>query len=331
VIAELEGLRAAGKLTAFIVDDNLIGNKKAVKALLRDLIAWQQANLYPMTFSTEASIDLAEDPELMQLMADANITQVFVGIETVNEEALRETRKIQNLQDRSGTMLQKVHRIQETGIEVWCGLIVGFDHDDPGIFAAQRRFVQDARIVHAMVNMLVAIPRTPLYKRLEAEGRLDLSANFEGMGELGTNILPRGFSRDALRRGYVALMQELYAPAAYFDRVDSLYLGLGMTPGRVKARARSRRPRLWLRTNARLLLEACAILTLLMRGVPDPALRREYRRRMLRGLWRRRSPSVLQQYAIKCAMHFHVHTMVQQMLVQPQPETGIEVVPDVAA
>jgi len=333
VIAELEGLRAAGKLTAFIVDDNLIGNKKAVKALLRDLIAWQQANLYPMTFSTEASIDLAEDPEMMQLMADANITQVFVGIETVNEEALRETKKIQNLRDRGGTMLEKVHRVQEAGIEVWCGLIVGFDHDDPGIFAAQRRFVQDARIVHAMVNMLVAIPRTPLYKRLEAEGRLDLSANFEGMGELGTNILPRGFSRDALRQGYVELMQDLYAPAAYFDRVDSLYLGLKMTPGRVKARARSRRPKLWLKTNARLLLEAVAILTMLIRGVPDPALRREYRRRMLRVLWRRRSPSVLQQYAIKCAMHFHVHTMVQQMLVQPQPKAEIEAeaVPDVAA
>jgi hypothetical protein len=228
-------------------------------------------------------------------------------------------------------MLEKVHRIQGAGIEVWCGLIVGFDHDDPGIFSAQKRFVQDARIVHAMVNMLVAIPRTPLYKRLEAEGRLDLSANFEGMGELGTNILPRGFSRDALRQGYVALMRELYAPEAYFDRVDSLYLGLKMTPGRVKARARSRRPKLWLRTNGRLLLEAVAILTMLTRGVPDPALRREYRRRMLRVLWRRRSPSVLQQYAIKCAMHFHVHTMVQQMLAQPQVEVEAEVVPDVAA
>jgi radical SAM superfamily enzyme YgiQ (UPF0313 family) len=144
VIAELECLLSVGKHTAFIVDDNLVGNKKAIKLLLRELVAWQRARCYPMTFSTEASIDLAEDQELMQLMSDANIVEVFVGIESVNEASLRETRKIQNLKDRAGTMLEKVHRIQETGMEVWCGLIVGFDSDDQSIFAAQRRFVHSA-------------------------------------------------------------------------------------------------------------------------------------------------------------------------------------------
>jgi biotin synthase-like enzyme len=98
----------------------------------------------------------------MQLMADANIATVFVGIETPNEAALRETKKIQNLADSRGTMLEKVHRIQQAGMEVWSGMIVGFDNDDGGVFESQRRFVQDAHIVNTMVNMLVAIPRTPL-------------------------------------------------------------------------------------------------------------------------------------------------------------------------
>src|SRR5438067_1406274 len=95
---------------------------------------------------TETSIDLAEDDELMQLMVDANIDTVFVGIESPNEEALRETKKIQNLTDRSGTVLQKVHRIQDSGIHVWCGMIVGFDTDDESVFAAQRQFLEQSRI-----------------------------------------------------------------------------------------------------------------------------------------------------------------------------------------
>jgi radical SAM superfamily enzyme YgiQ (UPF0313 family) len=119
VIAELEGLVAAGRLNCFIVDNNLIGNKKAIKSILREIISWQQAHGYPLNFATEASIDLAEDEELMRLIVEANIDNVFVGIESPDEEALRETKKIQNLTDRNGTMLEKVHRIQHAGLEVW--------------------------------------------------------------------------------------------------------------------------------------------------------------------------------------------------------------------
>jgi radical SAM superfamily enzyme YgiQ (UPF0313 family) len=318
VIAELECLRKVGKHTVFIVDDNLVGNKRAIKLLLRELIAWQRARSYPMTFSTEASIDLAEDPELLRLMADANIAEVFVGIESVNEDALRETKKIQNLKDRGGTLLEKVHRIQQAGMEVWCGLIVGFDSDNQSVFAGQRRFVQEARIVHATINMLVAIPRTPLFKRLEAEGRLDLSNGGEGMGAFGTNVIPRGLSREALHRGAFELMRDLYDASAYFDRVDALYIESGLRPGQAKARAIARRPRLWLKVNARLLLEAIAIFVQLMRHVGDPSLRREYRRRMLRAGLRTRRATVLQRYAIKCAMHFHAHSMVEEMSSHPQ-------------
>jgi radical SAM superfamily enzyme YgiQ (UPF0313 family) len=319
VLAELDGLLATGKRTAFIVDDNLIGNKRAIKPLLRDVIAWQQAHGYPLMFATEASIDLAEDQELMRLMVDANISEVFIGIETPNEAALRETKKIQNLRDRDGTMLEKVHRVQEAGMEVWCGIIVGFDNDDERIFAAQARFVTEARIANAMVNMLVAIPRTPLYKRLDGEGRLDTSGDPAGFGPFGTNVIPRRIGREALRDGYVELMRDLYTPAAFFGRLDALYLGARLPWGQARWRYLRHHPLRRFKLNARLLAEALAIFVMLMRGVSDATLRREYRRSLLRVARRRPAPAILQLYALKCAMHFHIHMMVQEMLSVPQP------------
>jgi radical SAM superfamily enzyme YgiQ (UPF0313 family) len=321
VLAELDGLLATGKQTAFIVDDNLIGNKRAIKPLLREVIRWQLAHGYPLMFATEASIDLAEDPELMRLMVEANISEVFIGIETPNEAALRETKKIQNLRPRGGTMLDKVHRIQEAGMEVWCGIIVGFDNDDESVFAAQRRFLTESRIANVMVNMLVAIPRTPLYQRLEREGRLDNSGDPAGFGPYGTNVVPQRIGRDALREGYVELMDRLYQPAAFFGRLDALYLDARLRWGQARQQYLRRHPIRRAKLNARLLLEATAIFVMLMRGVPDRALRREYRRRLLRVVRRRPNPAILQLYAIKCAMHFHIQMMVRDMHAAPRQVT----------
>ena len=321
ILAELDAIVAAGKHSAFIVDDNLIGNKRAIKLLLRDVVAWQERRGYPLMFATEASIDLAEDGELMQLMVDANIANVFIGIETPNEESLRETKKLQNLRTRGGTMLEKVHRIQKTGMEVWCGIIVGFDNDDTSVFAAQRRFVREARIVHAMVNMLVAIPRTPLYARLAAEGRLDLSDDAASWGGFGTNVIPRRISRQALRAGYIDLMHDLYTPEAYFERLDELYLTAKLQIGRARTRYLRRHPLRRFRLNARLLAEAAAIFLMLMRGVSERALWDEYCHHLMRAAWRRPEPEFIQSYAIKCAMHYHAYQMVQQMHSQPQLST----------
>jgi radical SAM superfamily enzyme YgiQ (UPF0313 family) len=323
VIAELDALVASGKQSVFIVDDNLIGNKRAMKQVLRDVGAWQEEHGYPLSFVTEASIDLAEDAELMELMVEANIGSVFVGIETPNEAALRETKKVQNLRARGGTMLDKVHRIQEAGMEVWCGVIIGFDNDDSGIFAAQSRFVREARIVSAMVNMLVAIPRTPLYTRLAREGRLTLLEDEEHSGGFGTNVVPLRISREALYAGYTGLMHELYTPDAYFGRLDELYLDACLRPAKARTRYLYRHPLRWLKFNGRVLFEAVAIFVLLMRGVPDTALRREYRRRLMRLAWHRREPQIIQTYAIKCAMHYHAHRMVQELLSRQQLSTDL--------
>ncbi|HUC11815.1 MAG TPA: DUF4070 domain-containing protein [Stellaceae bacterium] len=321
VLDELDGLLATGKQTAFIVDDNLIGNKKAIKPLLREVIGWQQAHGYPLLFATEASIDLAEDAELMGLTVEANITEVFIGIETPNEAALRETRKVQNLRPRGGTMLDKVHRIQEAGMEVWCGIIVGFDNDDETVFEIQRRFLAESRIANIMVNMLVAIPRTPLYTRLEREGRLDNSGDPSGFGPFGTNVVPQRIARDVLYQGYVELMQHLYQPAAFFGRLDQLYLGARLRWDQARQNYLRRRPIRRARLNARLLLEAIATFVMLMRGVPDPALSREYRCRLFHVLRHRPTPAILQLYAIKCAMHYHIQTMVREM--RPTPPQAV--------
>ncbi|WP_448956109.1 DUF4070 domain-containing protein [Labrys neptuniae] len=308
VIAELEALLATGMDTAFIVDDNLIGNKKAIKEVLRDVIAWQAAHDYPMTFVTEASIDLADDAELMELMVDANIRVVFIGIETPNEAALRETKKLQNVR-KGATMLEKVHTIQRSGIEVWCGMILGFDSDDATIFEAQRVFIREARIVNAMVGMLAAIPKTPLYSRLAKEGRLDPADR----QPYGTNVIPLNLSREALRDGYLDVMADLHQPQAYFDRLDALYLDERISPERSRLKHLRRHPLQLAKLNAMWVLEAIGIFARLMRRVPQKELRRIYRQRLWTMLKRRRSPVVMQIYAIKCAMHYHAHTMITDM------------------
>ena len=308
IIAEIEALLAVGMDTAFIVDDNLIGNKKAIKEVLREVVAWQERHHYPMTFLTEASIDLADDAELMQLMVDANIRVVFVGVETPNEEALRETKKLQNLR-KGGTMLDKIHAIQQTGMEVWCGMILGFDSDDATIFEAQRVFIKDARIVNAMIGMLAAIPKTPLYTRLEREGRLDHA----DPPAYGTNVIPLNLSRETLRDGYLAVLSDLHQPAAYFDRLDALYIDARIQPERTRLQHLRRHPVRLVALNVMWALEAVGIFTRLMRRVPEADLRNIYRQRLWKLLLRRRSPVVLQIYAIKCAMHYHAHLMVQQM------------------
>jgi radical SAM superfamily enzyme YgiQ (UPF0313 family) len=314
IIAELEALRAQKIDIAFIVDDNLIGNKKAIKVLLRDLIAYQKAHGYPFDFFTEASLDLAEDEELMKLMVDANIVSVFVGIESPNEKSLQETKKFQNVRP-AGTLLERVHRIQNAGMEVWCGMILGFDNDDATIFEAQRQFVKEARIVSAMIGMLSAIPKTPLHARLAREGRLDTSDE----PEFGTNVIPAQLTREELRDGFVQVMQDLYEPEAYFERLEDLYIRDKQPWGPGVAKYWRRHPWTWLKTQTMNALTSVVLFLRLMRGIPEAELRREYRKRLWRLLKARPDPNLMVLYLIKCAMHYHQHTMAKQMAVGLSP------------
>ncbi len=311
VVAELEALRARGVTVALIVDDNLIGNKKAIKALLRDLVVYQEANGYPFAFFTEASLDLAEDDELLRLMADANIDCVFIGVESPNEKSLRETKKFQNVRP-AGTLVERIRKVQRAGIDVWCGMIVGFDNDDATIFDAQRRFLEEARVANAMLGMLYAVPKTPLHARLAAEGRLDP----DDEPEYGTNVVPRQMTREQLRDGYVRLMRDLYEPGAYFGRLDGLYLGDRIPFEAGMARYWRRHPWSWFTAQAKNLVRSAVMYTRLMRNIPERELRREYRKRFWRFVTARPNANIAFFYLIKCVMHYHQCTMARQMAVE---------------
>jgi len=314
VTAELDSLLRQGMRIVFIVDDNLIGNKKAIKPVLREVAAWQQRHGYPLVFSTEASLDLCEDDELMELMAEANIMSVFIGLESPDEESLKETKKYQNVRERGGTMLEKVHRVQDFGIEVWCGLIVGFDNDTPAIFATQQKFLKDSRIAHAMVGLLHAIPKTPLYARLLKEERVDLADEHH----FGTNVVPKGMTREELLQGYLETMRDAYEPEVYFDRLDQLFLRDGFE-FRALNTAYFQTHR-WHRRKQTLLFAAGFLVMFfrLMWKIPDASLRRTYRQQIWGAVRARfRSPEIYFFYTLKCAMHYHHHKMTTEMVDDP--------------
>ena len=154
----------------FVVDDNFIGNKKQAKALLRELIRWRTRTGTKMGFMTEASANLADDPELCDLMVRAGFKKVFVGFETPSTESLEECRKLQNC---GRDLVETVKTLQRAGLEVMGGFIVGFDNDPTDIFKRQFEFIQRSGVVTAMVGLLTALPETRLYRRLMEEGRLE--------------------------------------------------------------------------------------------------------------------------------------------------------------
>jgi radical SAM superfamily enzyme YgiQ (UPF0313 family) len=222
VLEEVAAIHALGVANIFVVDDNFIGNKKEAKALLTVLAQWQEAHGYPIEFMTEASLNVAQDAELLRLLKLAGFGVMFVGIESPRPASLQETNKTQNMRE---DIVASVHRIQASGIEVMAGMIVGFDNDDASIFEEQFRFIQQARIPISMTGMLNAVPKTPLHARLKAAGRL--IANSVGDQFVFTNIVPSGMSRLDLYEGYRALLNRLYDYRHYRERAMALILNRG--------------------------------------------------------------------------------------------------------
>lgn len=214
VIAELEEMRKTGFFLAMIVDDNFIGNMKKAKELLHHIIVWQKKHGYPLRINTEASINLGDDAELLELMYEANFRSIFIGIESPSRESLEETRKFQNV--RGDSMEAKLARIQKAGMDISAGFIVGFDNDGPDIFGIQYDFIQDNGVLLAMVGMLAAIPKTPLYERLEREGRLVVS-------DPNLNFEPKQMTRDELKTNYWKLVEKLYTPESFLERYLMTY------------------------------------------------------------------------------------------------------------
>jgi len=293
VIASLDRLRELGwRNEVFIVDDNFIGNSKLALQLARELKVWQEANGYPFSFYTEASVDLADRPELMAAMVEANFMYVFLGIETPSVEGLKETHKFQNLRHDIAT---QIRTIQESGLWVLGGFIVGFDSDDDTIFDRQFEFITRTGIAWAMAGILQAPPTTALFDRMRKEGRLiedsEATSNFSAPNfrtKLPLPVLLRGLSR---------LLSELYEPDAFFDRAfRSLQIW--------KTRPMQKPPQLPMRYNLRILFSS----------LWTQGLRSSYRAaywkflgKMVRHWWREPAKQWLGFMVLLSAHHFLIY------------------------
>jgi radical SAM superfamily enzyme YgiQ (UPF0313 family) len=214
MLAELDALYQAGwRGTVFIVDDNFIGNKRNVKRLLPVLADWSERHGRPFSFLTEASVNLAEDDELLDGMRRANFRRVFLGIETPVEASLKEAQKGQNLRRN---LLDSVKKIQSYGMEVMAGFIVGFDNDPDDIFERQIEFIRESAIPLAMVGLLTALPDTQLWRRLEREGRLLLESTGNNT-DCTLNFVPM-MDSTRLIEGYKSIMRAIYSPGEYYQR-----------------------------------------------------------------------------------------------------------------
>ncbi len=222
VLGEMETLHKLGwKGAIFIVDDNFIGNKHRVKKeLLPALTQWQEARKYPYRFFTEASINMASDSKLLTAMSNAGFNEVFIGIETPSVEALAETGKTQNLKV---DMAQAIRTIQEHGLEVMAGFILGFDSDTDDIAERQIAFIQDVGIPQAMVGLLTALPGTDLYERLEREGRILRASDGNNTHCSALNFKTK-MDEAALQEGYIKVLSTIYDKKLknYFSRCSQL-------------------------------------------------------------------------------------------------------------
>ena len=216
VIAELEALYQSGwRDHVFFVDDNFIGNREKLKKdVLPRIIRWMEEKQHPFSLGTEASLNLSDDPVLLDLMVRAGFEEVFVGIESPNVESLEECKKIPN---KNRDLIGSVKRLQEAGLQVQGGFIVGFDHDPPSIFDTLIHFIQESQIVVAMVGLLNAPLNTRLYHRLKSENRL-LKVFSGNNTDFSMNFIPK-MSPVGLINGYRKILATIYSPREYYQRV----------------------------------------------------------------------------------------------------------------
>ncbi len=227
---ELDALRAQGARKVFFVDDNFIGNKAVAKEVLPFLAGYQAKHGRRLRFGTEASLNLAADDELLTLFREAGFEWVFVGLETPDAQTLRDVGKTQNcVRD----LRESVRRIHSFGIDVLAGFIVGFDRDTPAAFAAQERFIRDTGIMVAMVGLLTALPKTPLFERLAREGRIVPGAAHGDNTKLSTNIIPKSMSVAQMLEGYKGLHARLLSDGGIAERIRNKLRHFGV-PARLE-------------------------------------------------------------------------------------------------
>lgn len=229
VLTEVRTVLALGWDRLFFVDDNFIGDPRYTAELMEALIDLRKTLPKPFYFSTQATINMAHNQKLLQQMHDGGLRAVFIGIETPRVSSLQETQKFQNVRKN---IIDEIERIQSHGIAVYSGLMVGFDHDDASIFQEQVDFINEAKIPLPMPSMVGALPVTPLYDRIKAEGRLIPDNEAQG-NTYFTNIIPKLMTMDELEQGYRTMVMALYDPVNYSNRVLGELENLNKAAGRV--------------------------------------------------------------------------------------------------
>ncbi|MGB3754815.1 MAG: DUF4070 domain-containing protein [Rivularia sp. (in: cyanobacteria)] len=287
LLAELDCLYELGwRGGVFMVDDNFIGNKRNVKLLLVELKEWMKAHEYPFRFDTEASVDLAQDPELMELMVECGFAAVFLGIETPDEDSLQLTKKFQNTRN---SLVESVQSIIKAGLRPMAGFIIGFDGEKSGAGDRIVRFAEQAAIPSTTFAMLQALPNTALWHRLEKEGRMRESTDGNINQTTLMNFIPTRPLQD-IGREYIEAFCALYDPIAYLDRTYRCFLMMGKPSWKAPAKKTE-----WVVVKA--------LATVIWRQ----GIKRETRWKFWHHLFSilKRNPAVFEHYLSSCAHNEH--------------------------
>lgn len=318
MLAELEALYRLGyRGHVDFVDDNLIGNKKALKQFLPDLIAWQRAHRFPFEFSTEASVNLADDEQLLGLLRDANFFAIFVGIESPDPDTLVAMQKKQNTRR---SLADSIHRIYGAGICVYAGFILGFDSERGSISQPMIDCIEDASIPVCMVGLLYALPNTQLTRRLIREGRLHVGHDIAEARTI-TDQCTGGLNFETTRRrrdvlvDYVRVLQSIYEPDAYFARVRRVGRALKrarMTRGPAKTNRPARSRGMF---EGVTLLDIKRLMRILWRvGTRHPALIPHFARTFYDTF--RHNPGALKSVTTLMALYLHLGPFARQVIIE---------------
>ncbi len=317
ILAELDLIKKLGyDGNIFIVDDNFIGNKKKAAAMLRELAVWNRIQDSPFKFYTEASLNLADEEDLMQAMSDANMLMVFIGIETPDPVLLKGARKHQNI---PGDQLEKLAKVRRHGIHITAGFILGFDGEKSEIFDFQKDFIQASGIGVDMLGLLVALPHTQLSRRLKKEGRLlEKLVPMEQTVD-GINYIPKGdMTKREYLQHYAAVVVEIYRPEIFFGRILPALLQLKRqsNPGKVSLRLMFKDLRIFSRQ-------------LFFLGIMEKGSRRLYWKTLFRLI--RENPRAIESFAMDCIFYYHlkrhsqfIQKSIAQYLSHPLPDDVLD-------
>ncbi|MBI4398219.1 MAG: B12-binding domain-containing radical SAM protein [Candidatus Omnitrophica bacterium] len=337
IMKEVAVLHRIGANNVTFSDANFIGNPISAKKILEELVAWGKEHNFPIRWNCELTINVAERDDLLELARTANFGGMFFGIETPRKSSLTETQKTVNLKR---SLVESVRKVQSYNIATWSGMIVGFDHDDIGIFQEQFDFLQEAAIPFTTAGILVAIPLTPLYERLEREGRLSMdisrmiedSEKWRGHGSGDLNFVPKLMTQEEIKKGYNWLIRAMYSYEAFGERLLKCFSNFQVYPP-----LRRKDPNE--KFNAAAFLKGIMLFARILKHftVTSDKHRRAMFKKVMKAWWQNRKVWALEHIISCLTLHIHFHYYVNASQGNPDtagcasPFDGITPLPHIAA